>query len=191
MCIYSLRSVRTLYTAARNRTEDKVIGVIPTDSVFSPVRKVNFKVEDTRVGQMTEFDRLVLEIWTDSSLGPEEALLTASHILKRHLDIFLTLGELPPEEEEKEESQEELALQEVLDKPISELELSVRSANCLKMANIKTLGDLVQKTEGQMLKYRNFGKKSLTEITKILEGMRLSLGMKVENVQQPEPVETK
>ena len=170
---------RGFVPADRNRGEDKLIGVIPTDSVFSPVRRVNFKVEDTRVGQMTDYDRLVLEVWTDSSITPEEALLTASHILKRHLDIFLTLGELPPEEEEKEESQEDLAFQEILHKPISELELSVRSANCLKVANIKTLEDLVQKTESQMLKYRNFGKKSLSEIAKILEGMGLSLGMKV------------
>ncbi|MBI2871528.1 MAG: DNA-directed RNA polymerase subunit alpha [Candidatus Omnitrophica bacterium] len=175
---------RGFVPAERNRVEDKPIGVIPTDSVFTPVRRVNFSVEDTRVGQMTDYDRLILEVWTDSSITPEEAVLAASHILKRHLDIFLTLGELPPEEEEKEESQEEKALRDLLNKPISELELSVRSANCLRAANIKTLHDLVQKTEAQMLKYRNFGKKSLTEIQKILEGMSLSLGMKMDQAQE-------
>jgi DNA-directed RNA polymerase subunit alpha len=172
--------------ADRHRDENRSIGVIPTDAIFSPVRRVNFKVEDTRVGQMTDFDRLILEIWTDSSVAPEEVLLMAAHILKRHLDIFVTLGELPPEEEEREVSQEEQALTQLLNKSVSELELSVRSANCLKAANIKSLHELVQKTESQMLKYRNFGKKSLNEIGKILEGMGLSLGMKLPSNGSPQ-----
>jgi DNA-directed RNA polymerase subunit alpha len=121
---------------------------------------------------------LILEIWTNGAVGPEEALLYASNILQRHLDIFVNYGELPIEEEEEEE--EDLAFKELISKPISELELSVRSANCLEAANIKTIGDLVQKTEAQMLKYKNFGKKSLSEISAILTSMGLALGMNIE-----------
>ena len=149
------------------------------DSIFSPVTKVNFLVEDTRVGQITDYDRLVLEIWTNGAMGPEEALLYASNILQRHLDIFVNYGELPEEEEEEEVEDKEFL--EVVNKPISELELSVRSANCLEAANIKTIGDLVQKTEAQMLKYKNFGKKSLNEINAILVAMNLHLGMNIED----------
>lgn len=165
--------------AERNKKEGASIGVIPVDSIFSPVTKVNFRVEDTRVGQITDYDRLILEIWTNGATSPEEALLYASNILQRHLDIFVNYGELP-EEEEEDDVEEDVAFKEMISKPISELELSVRSANCLEAANIKTIGDLVQKTEAQMLKYKNFGKKSLSEITAILTGMGLSLGMNVE-----------
>ncbi len=173
--------------AERNKREDQSIGVIPIDSVFSPVRKVNYHVEDTRVGHLTDYDRLILEIWTDSSVSPEEALLHASNTLQKHLEIFVNYGELPEEEEEEEVVvEEEKRLLELLAKPISELELSVRSANCLRAANIKAIGDLVKKTEVQMLKYRNFGKKSLAEIVKILSDMELSLGMKVEKKREKE-----
>lgn len=172
--------------AERNKKEDQLVGVIPIDSVFSPIKKVNFHVEDTRVGQITDYDRLLLEIWTNSSVTPEEALLHASRILARHLEIFVKYGELPEEEGEEEEEEEEKTLLETLKKPISELELSVRSANCLREANIKTIGDLVKKTESQMLKYRNFGKKSLAEIVKILQDMDLSLGMKFEKKKRSE-----
>jgi DNA-directed RNA polymerase subunit alpha len=165
--------------AERNKKEDQPIGVIAVDSIFSPVRKVNYHVENTRVGRLTDYDRLILEIWTDSSLSPEEALLYAANILQKHLDVFVKYGSLP-EEEEVEEKEEEKELYEVLRKPISELELSVRSANCLREARIRTIADLVQKSEFQMLKYRNFGKKSLAEITGILKGMNLSLGMKID-----------
>ncbi len=164
--------------AERNKQEGAPIGMIPVDSIFSPIVKVNFTVEDTRVGQMTDYDRLILEIWTNGAVNPEEALLYASNILQRHLDIFVNYGELPVEEEEEEE--EDTAFKELIGKPISELELSVRSANCLEAANIKFIGDLVQKTEAQMLKYKNFGKKSLTEIQAILTTMGLSLGMNTE-----------
>ena len=164
--------------AERNKQEGIEIGMIPIDSVFSPITKVNFLVEDTRVGQITDYDRLLLEIWTNGAITPEEALLYASNILQRHLDIFVNYGELPVEEEEEE--QEDTAFKEMISKPISELELSVRSANCLEAANIKTIGDLVQKTEAQMLKYKNFGKKSLSEISGILTTMNLALGMNVE-----------
>ncbi len=165
--------------AERNKQEDSSIGVVTVDSIFSPVTKVNFFVEDTRVGQITDYDRLILEIWTNGAMGPEEALLYASNILQRHLDIFVNYGELPEEEEEEEVEDKEFL--EVVHKPISELELSVRSANCLEAANIKTIGDLIQKTEAQMLKYKNFGKKSLNEINAILVAMNLHLGMNIED----------
>ncbi len=164
--------------ADRNKKEGSPIGVIPVDSLFSPVLKVNFAVEETRVGQITDYDRLILEVWTNRAVSPEEALLYASNILQRHLDIFVNYGELPEEEEEEEEEEDQEFL-EIIRKPISELELSVRSANCLEAANIKTIGDLIQKSEPEMLKYKNFGKKSLAEINSILVSMGLQLGMNV------------
>lgn len=167
--------------AERNKKEDKPIGVIPIDSIFTPVKKVNFYVENTRVGQITDYDRLILEVWTNRSIDPKEALLYASNILQRHLDIFVGFGKLPEEEEEPEVTKEMALFREKLKIPISELELSVRSSNCLREARIKTIGDLVKKTELEMLKYRNFGKKSLAEINKILADMGLSLGMKIED----------
>ncbi len=173
---------RGYVTAESNKREDAPIGVVTIDSIFSPVAKVNFYVEDTRVGQITDYDRLILEIWTNGAMGPEEALLYASNILQRHLDVFVNYGELPDEEEEEEEQDKEFL--ELVNKPISELELSVRSANCLEAANIKTIGDLVQKTEAQMLKYKNFGKKSLNEINAILSSMGLHLGMNLQDRMQ-------
>ncbi len=164
--------------AERNKQEGAPIGMIPVDSIFSPITKVNFLVEDTRVGQITDYDRLILEIWTNGAVTPEEALLYASNIAQRHMDIFVNYGEIPIEEEEEEE--EDQGFKEMINKPISELELSVRSANCLEAANIKTIGDLIQKTEAQMLKYKNFGKKSLSEISAILVQMNLTLGMNIE-----------
>lgn len=164
--------------AERNKKEDAPAATIPIDSIYSPVTKVNFAVEDTRVGQITDYDRLILEVWTNGAMTAEEALLYASNILQRHLDIFVNYGEIPIEEEEEEE--EDGAFKDLISKPISELELSVRSANCLEAASIKTIGDLVQKTEPQMLKYKNFGKKSLSEITAILQTMGLHLGMNVD-----------
>ncbi len=165
--------------AERNKQEDSPIGVIPIDSAFSPVSKVNYYVEETRVGQMTDYDRLILEVWTNAAITPEDAMLYASNILQRHLDIFVNYGEIPEEEEEEEGEDKEFL--EMINKPISELELSVRSANCLSAASIRTIGDLVRKTESQMLKYKNFGKKSLAEIQGILTSMGLALGMDVES----------
>ena len=165
--------------AERNKQEGMVLGTIAVDSVFSPVTKVNFMVEDTRVGQITDYDRLILEVFTNGAMTPEESLLYASNILQRHLDIFVNYGELPEEEEEEEDEDHEFI--DMINKPITELELSVRSANCLEAANIKTIGDLIQKTEPQMLKYKNFGKKSLSEITNILTVMGLSLGMDIQD----------
>ncbi len=166
--------------AERNKKEDMPIGVIPIDSIFSPVKKINFAVENTRVGQITDYGRLILEIWTNGAIDPKEAVLYASNIFQRHLDIFVGFGKLPEEIVDDEISKEEKELGEKLNMPISELELSVRSSNCLGEAHITTIGDLVKKTEMEMLKYRNFGKKSLTEINKILQDMGLHLGMKPE-----------
>ena len=166
--------------AERNKKEEQAIGVIPVDSIFTPVKKVNFYVENTRVGQITDYDKLILEIWTNGAIDPKESLLYASNIMQRHLDIFVGFGKLPEEEEVMEETTEQKQLKEKLKIPISELELSVRSSNCLREGRIKTIGDLVKRSELEMLKYRNFGKKSLGEINKILGGMGLSLGMKLD-----------
>ena len=143
------------------------------------------------MGKTTDYDRLILEIWTNGAIDPKEALLYASNILQRHLDIFVGFGKLPEDIVEEEVSKEEKELLDKLNMPISELELSVRSSNCLKEAKIKTIGDLVRKSEMEMLKYRNFGKKSLTEINKILGDMGLHLGMKIEKYQpqESEPIE--
>lgn len=177
--------------AERNKKEAQPIGVIPVDSLFSPVKKVSFRVENTRVGQITDYDKLIIEIWTNGSVAPKEAVLHASHILQRHLDIFVNYGKLPEEEETQVQTAEEKELYEKLATPVSELELSVRSSNCLKEGRIKTIGDLVKKTEMEMLKYRNFGKKSLAEINVILQKMGLAFGMKVDKDKLKEYVKTK
>lgn len=163
-----------------NKDPDAPIGVIPIDSTFSPVRKVKYAVEDTRVGQRTDFNRLILEVWTDGRLTPREALIQSAAILKRHLDLFTDddLYAIEFEEEVEAEDQGD-KLQKLLAMPINEIELSVRSANCIKAADIQTIGDLVRRTEAEMLKYRNFGKKSLDEIQGILAGLGLSLGMEL------------
>lgn len=172
-------SGRGYVPAEKNKKEAADIGGIPVDSLFSVVNRVNFHVENTRVGQVTDYDRLILEIWTNKSMNPKDALVYAANILQKHLEIFVNYGELI-EEKEDEELEENGELYEKLRQPISEMELSVRSANCLQEAKIKCLGELVQKTEMEMLKYRNFGKKSLTEINGILTSQGLSLGMKVD-----------
>ncbi len=170
---------RGYYPAEKNKKEGQPIGVIPIDSIFTPIVKINFEVENTRVGQITDYDKLILEIWTNGSVTPKDALLYSAHILEKHLDIFINYGKLPEEEIEEEVKVDE-ELYTKLRMPVSELELSVRSANCLKEAKIKTIGELVQKNEAEMLKYRNFGKKSLAEIKEIIVGMGLGLGMKVD-----------
>ncbi len=166
--------------AERNKEEGLPIGVIAIDSIFSPIRRVNFHVENARVGRMTDYDKLTMEIWTDGTISPRDALSTGAGILREHLDIFIN-----PEErsEGKSEAGYEESHREVnknLSRGVNELELSVRAANCLKNANIKTIADLVQKSEGEMLRTKNFGKKSLNEIKEILSEMGLSLGTKVE-----------
>ena len=166
--------------AEMNKDPEAEVGVIPMDAIFSPVRKVNYQVTNARVGQMTDYDKLTLEIWTDGSVHPEDAVAYASKILKEQLTIFINF----PEEDvsaEEERNEEQERLMESLMRSVDELELSVRSANCLENANIKSIGDLVQKTEAEMLKTKNFGRKSLKEIKDILAEMGLGLGMKLEN----------
>jgi len=171
--------------AERNKTDDGAAGIIPIDALFSPVKRVNIDVENTRVGHITDYDKLIMDIYTNGSMEPKEALLYASNILQRHIDVFLSIGKLPEEiEEEEEETREKKELKKKLDKPISELELSVRSANCLAEANIRTIGDLVRKKETEMLKYKNFGKKSLNEIGAVLLSMGVHLGMEIEELDE-------
>jgi DNA-directed RNA polymerase subunit alpha len=182
---------RGYVTAEINKKDGLPLGTIAVDSIFTPIMKVNFLVENTRVGQRTDYDRLLLEIWTNGGIQPKEALLYGANILQRHLDVFVSYGQLPEEEEEVEEiSAEEEMIYEKLRLPISELELSVRSANCLKEANIKTIAELVKKTESELLSFRNFGKKSLSEINDLLKVMNLHLGMKVD-VKKLKKVESK
>lgn len=168
---------RGYVTAERHKKEDNPIGTIPIDSIFTPIKKVSYRVENTRVGKITDYDRLILEVWTDGSVRPDDALAFAAKILKSHLDLFITFPE-PKEEEEHEAKEERKGMDEVLNKSIEELELSVRSANCLKEGRIKTIGQLAKKSEEELLKMRNFGKKSLVEIKEILKSYGLSLGMK-------------
>lgn len=162
--------------------DDFDIGLIPMDSNFSPLRRVAYVVENTRVGQRTDYDKLTLEITTDGSVTPEDALGFAAKIVKDHMLLFISFDEEPMEEEEEEVDEEIEKLREILSRSVEELELSVRSSNCLRRANIKTLGELVGRSEQEMLKYRNFGKQSLKEISEILVGMNLFLGMDVEAI---------
>jgi DNA-directed RNA polymerase subunit alpha len=153
------------------------LGYIPIDSVHSPVRKVNFSVEAARLGQMTDYDKLTIEVWTNGAISPQDAIGQAAKLLKDHMAIFINFEELPETAEEPAEralSQ----MNEVLNRSVEELELSVRSYNCLKNANIQTIGDLVQKTEAEMLRTKNFGRKSLNEIKEILSNLGLTFGMK-------------
>lgn len=168
---------RGYVAAEKHKKEGQPIGVIPVDALFSPVKRVNFSVEDTRVGQVTDYDRLNLEVWTNGSMSPKDALLYASNIFQRHLDLFVNYGSLPEEPEDEAPAAVNEELQEKLKTPIAELELSVRSANCLREAKILTIAELVEKSPQELLKYRNFGKKSLAEIEELLKGMGLSLGM--------------
>jgi DNA-directed RNA polymerase subunit alpha len=170
---------RGFVLAENHGLTDVSIGVIPVDSIFCPVRKVNYKVEDTRVGQRTDYDRLVLEIETNGAMTPEEALGFASKIIKDHLYLFINFDEEPMTAETEEVDEELEKMKELLSRNVEEMELSVRSANCLKAADIQCIGDLVVKTESEMLQYRNFGRKSLKEISEILEGMGLHWGMDV------------
>ena len=178
--------------AEMNKSDDQPIGVIPIDSIFTPVKKVQYIVTQARVGQQTDYDKLTLEIHTDGSVKPENALAYSAKILKEHMAIFINFDEekAEPEIEEVPES-EESPLNENLYRTVEDLELSVRSANCLKNANITYIGELVQRTEAEMLKTKNFGRKSLNEIKQLLEEMELSLGMKIDEWEQPEPASAK
>lgn len=182
---------RAYCPAEENKKEDQVIGLIPIDSLFSPVRLVKYAVEQTRVGQMTDFDKLILEVWTDGRISPDEALKESAAILRHHLDVFdqVSRQQVQFESESKEISEEQNRLRKLLNMSVNEIELSVRAANCLNNANITTVGELALKTEQEMLKYRNFGKKSLNEIKAKLEQLGLSLGMKIDERLLEKPSE--
>ena len=173
--------------AESRRTEESPIGLIYVDALFSPVKKVSYNVEPTREGQVLDYDKLTMDIETDGSVTPEDALAFASRILKDQLDVFINFDE--PEADIRDEDEDELEFNPLLLKKVDELELSVRSANCLKNDNIVYIGDLIQKTEAEMLRTPNFGRKSLNEIKEVLTGMQLHLGMDVtewppENIEE-------
>jgi len=165
-----------------NKKPDQPIGVIAIDSLFSPVTRVRYAVESARVGQRTDYDKLILEVWTDGRISPEDALTQASAILQHHLDVFVGYDKNAVEFEEVADKQddEKSRMKKLLNMSVNEIELSVRAANCLNNANITTVGQLAMKTEAEMLKYRNFGKKSLNEIKEKLAALGLSLGMNIE-----------
>ncbi|HTT66374.1 MAG TPA: DNA-directed RNA polymerase subunit alpha [Bryobacteraceae bacterium] len=174
-----LKTGRGYVSADKNFDEDLALGYIPIDSVHSPVRKVNFAVEAARLGQMTDYDKLTLEVWTNGAVSPQDAIGYAAKLLKDHMSIFINFEELPETAEDVSEHGMD-KMGEILNRSVEELELSVRSYNCLKNANIQTIGELVQKTEAEMLRTKNFGRKSLNEIKEILANMGLSLGMRVD-----------
>lgn len=184
---FTVKQGKGYMPADRNADENQPIGTIPIDAIFSPIRKVSYAVTQARVGQITDYDKLTMEIWTDGSIRPEDALAYAAKILKDQLTIFINF------EEEAETLEEEIrvepAFNENLFRSVDELELSVRSANCLKNADIRYIGELVQKSESEMLKTKNFGRKSLNEIKEILSEMGLSLGIRVENFPSREEIE--
>jgi DNA-directed RNA polymerase subunit alpha len=176
----TVKKGRGYVPSERNKEADMPIGVMPIDSIFSPIQKVNYWVESARVGQETDYDKLIMEVSTDGSVRPDDAVAYAAKILKDHLGIFINFeeeGEIIEAEAEEVEDK----FNENLLRSVNELELSVRSANCLKNANIKNISDLVQRSEGEMLKTKNFGRKSLNEIKEILTEMGLSFGMKIDN----------
>ena len=173
--------------AEANKDEDAPIGTIPIDAVFSPIKRVNYVVGNARVGQRTDYDKLTLEVWTDGSVKPEDAVAYGSKILKEQLSIFINFDEdAEPQSGDSEDQKEKPSFNDNLYRSVEELELSVRSANCLKNAEILKIYQLVQKTETEMLKTKNFGRKSLNEIKEVLSEMGLSLGMKLENFVPPE-----
>jgi DNA-directed RNA polymerase subunit alpha len=179
-----LKVGRGYVSADKNFDDDLSIGYIPIDSVHSPVRKVNYLVEPARLGQMTDYDKLTLDVWTNGCINPQDAIGYAAKLIKDHMAIFINFEEQPEPKEERVDKTVEV-VNENLSRSVEELELSVRSYNCLKNANIKTIGELVQKTESEMLKTKNFGRKSLNEIKEILASMGLSLGMSLDEKGQP------
>ncbi len=179
-CEFEVRVGRGFASWEENKRPDMPIGVIPIDSIYSPVTRVKYNVENTRVGQNTDYDKLVLDIWTDGRITPHDSLLQSAAILRHHLDVFVNYDDKAVEFEAAPEAQSEenAELRKLLNMSVNEIELSVRAANCLNNANITSVGQLAMKTEAEMLRYRNFGKKSLTEIKEKLAELGLSLGMK-------------
>lgn len=182
-----VRIGRGYVPSEQNKVLDQPTGAIPIDSIFSPVINVNYYVENTRVGQRTDYDKLILEINTDGRISPDDALTQCAAILREHLNIFVDFGRIEVKfETEQTTPKEDSRMKKLLSTSIDEIELSVRSLNCIQKADIKTIGDLVSRSEPEMLKYRNFGKKSLNEIKKVLEGLGLSLGMNVDDLLKTE-----
>jgi DNA-directed RNA polymerase subunit alpha len=185
-----LKRGRGYVSAERNFDEDLAVGYIPIDSVHSPVKKVNYTVEAARLGQDTDYDKLTIEVWTNGSVAPETSIGLAAKLIKDHMTIFINFEESSDEVHVDDQTPPPMPHNEHLDRSVDELELSVRSYNCLKNADIKTIRELVQKTEMEMLKTKNFGRKSLNEIKEILSEMGLSLGMKFDEhgriIQEPE-----
>jgi DNA-directed RNA polymerase subunit alpha len=173
-----LKRGRGYVSAERNFDEDLAVGYIPVDSVHSPVKKVNYTVEAARLGQDTDYDKLSIEVWTNGSVSPETSIGLAAKLIKDHMSIFINFEEGPEDMPVEEQSAPPAPYNEHLDRSVDELELSVRSYNCLKNADIRTIRDLVQRSESEMLKTKNFGRKSLNEIKEILSEMGLGLGMK-------------
>ncbi len=173
---------RGYVSSEQNKRADDPIGVIPLDALFSPVTKANFRVENTRVGQRTDYDKLVLEIWTDKSITPEDGLSYAGKLLQEHLNLFITFEPEYATAEEKAVDEKTERLRKLLRMRVDELELSVRSSNCLRSANIHTIADLVRNQESEMLHYKNFGRKSLIELNQVLNSMGLSFGMDVDGI---------
>jgi DNA-directed RNA polymerase subunit alpha len=185
-----MKRARGYVAADRNFDEDLGIGWIPIDSVHSPVKKVNYLVEAARLGQTTDYEKLTLDVWTNGSITPRDAVSNAARLVREHLNIFINLEDVADEQQEvPAEPPRTSVLNESLDKSVEELELSVRSYNCLKNANIRTIRELVQKTEAEMLKTKNFGRKSLNEIKEILQSMGLSLGMRLDQPSGQEQTE--
>jgi DNA-directed RNA polymerase subunit alpha len=186
---FTVEAGRGYVTSEDNKKEDSPIGVIPVDSIFTPVTRVNYTVESTRVGQQINYEKLILEIWTDGRIKPEEALSYSAKIMKEHLSVFIRNEDDLIMEDESSVDEKSVEIEEILKKSVDELELSVRSANCLKLAGINTIDELVKKSESEMLKYRNFGKKSLKEINDILKTMGLDFNMDINSPDIPDDCE--
>ncbi|MGB4600341.1 MAG: DNA-directed RNA polymerase subunit alpha [Trichlorobacter sp.] len=184
----SLKIGKGYVPADRNRDEKAPVGTIPIDAIFSPITKVNFVVSNARVGQMTDYDKLTMEVWTDGSVKPEDAIAFAAKIVKEQLTIFINFDEESEPQYLEEAADDDAKVNENLYRTVDELELSVRSANCLKNAGIKLIGELVSKSEAEMLKTQNFGRKSLNEIKDILTDMGLTFGMRLDNFPDPEVI---
>ncbi len=183
----SMKWGRGYQPSEENREQDMPIGTIPLDAIYTPIEMVNFAVENTRVGQRTDYEKLILEVYTDGSITPDDALTFAGKIIRDHIQLFINFEVMPSEEETGIETDEEiLKIRRLLRKPVDELELSVRSANCLKEAKIRTIADLVSKEESEMLKFKNFGRKSLNELNEILHDHDLHFSFDIEKYLGPE-----
>jgi len=182
----AIKKGRGYVPSEENRPSDAPIGTIPLDAIYSPIRNVTYTIENTRVGQRTDYEKLILEIWTDGSITPEDALSNAGRILRDHIALFISFDMKPEKEDEEDIDEETLQIRKLLRKPVEDLELSVRSANCLKEAKIRTIADLVRRDENEMLKFKNFGRKSLVELNEILKAKSLHFGMDVDKYLSPE-----